>query len=60
MPGCAKLDLKHGAHTICADFEEIYYNEHGKQIKLSHSTLSHSTLIRLAGDGIQKSQSNVQ
>jgi hypothetical protein len=49
------LEQKHGAHTICADFEQIYYNEHGKQIKLSHSTL-----IRLASGGIAKSQSNAQ
>ncbi|KAF9230795.1 hypothetical protein BU15DRAFT_29921, partial [Melanogaster broomeanus] len=49
------LQQKRGARTICTDFEQIYYNEYGKQIKLSHSTL-----IRLAGGGISKSQSNAQ
>ncbi|KAI6138985.1 hypothetical protein BKA82DRAFT_30362 [Pisolithus tinctorius] len=49
------LQQKQGAHTICTDFEQIYYNEYGKQIKLSHSTL-----IRLADGGISKSQSNAQ
>ncbi|KAG1809898.1 uncharacterized protein HD556DRAFT_1214447, partial [Suillus plorans] len=30
---------RRGARTICSDFQQLYYNETGKSVKLSHSTL---------------------
>ncbi|KAG2342821.1 hypothetical protein BDR05DRAFT_885338, partial [Suillus weaverae] len=44
-----------GAQTICSDFQQLYYNETGKSVKLSHSTL-----IRLAAGGMSKAQSNTR
>lgn len=38
-----------GARTICSDFQQLYYNETDKSVKLSHSTL-----IRLAAGGKAK------
>ncbi|KAJ3494531.1 hypothetical protein NLJ89_g10787 [Agrocybe chaxingu] len=40
-------------HAICSDFEKLYFNETGKIIKLSHSTLS-----RLAQGGHTIQQAN--
>lgn len=46
---------RRGARTICSDFQQLYYNETGKSVKLSHSTL-----IRLAAGGMTKTQSNAR
>ncbi|KAI6149854.1 hypothetical protein BKA82DRAFT_3976860 [Pisolithus tinctorius] len=46
---------QHGARTICADFEQLYYNEKGKKIHLSYSTL-----LRLASGGKRKAVSNAE
>ncbi|KIJ59141.1 hypothetical protein HYDPIDRAFT_72144, partial [Hydnomerulius pinastri MD-312] len=46
---------RRGARAICADFEQLYYNEKGKKIHLSHSTL-----LRLASGGKTKAVTNAE
>lgn len=49
--GCRRRGLR----TICKDFEDIYYHETGKQIKLVHSTLN-----KLADGGRTKVQAGAE